>query len=85
MAKYFDEEKWIKILKKPDWYLELFDDYKNIMKQRDAVDEKTSLEIKNEFYGFFEKQIASNNIALGQTGLDQDAERKPIDTIIIHH
>lgn len=85
MAKYFDEEKLVKILKNPNWYLEFADNYKRIMEQRDKVDEKTSLEIKNELYDFFEKQIADNNVALGETGPDWDAERKPIDTIIIHH
>ena len=85
MAKYFDEKKWLKALKKPDWYLELFDDFKKIMAQREKIDEKTSFEIKKELYNFFENQLTTNNVALGLTGPDWDKERKPIDTIIIHH
>jgi len=85
MAKYFDEKKWLKALKKPDWYLELVDDFKKIMQQRRQVDDKTSFEIKKELYQFFEKQLVSNNIILGASGPDWDKERKPIDTIVIHH
>lgn len=85
MAKYFDEERWIKALKNPDWYLELFADFKKIMGQREKVDEKTSFEIKKELYSFFENQLTTNNIASGLTGPDWDKERKPIDAIIIHH
>ena len=85
MAQYFNEQKWTEAIKHPDWYLQIFDDYKNLT---DRVDQKgTGLaeEIKEEMYNFFENNLASNNVALATAGPNWDEERKPIDTIIIHH
>ena len=47
--------------------------------------DKTFGDYKEQVYGFFEKQLSLNNITLGISGKNQDKDRKPIDTIIIHH
>lgn len=83
MSKYFDKEKWSKTVKHTDWYLRLSDDYKKLLKQ--AEESRKSNEIKDEIYKFFEDKLEKKEIALGQDGQNWDEERKPIDTIIIHH
>ena len=82
MAKYFDEEKWIKILKQPDWYLEIIDEIRSL---RELANKNKNPEIIEEIYQFFEKQLEDNKIALAKEGPNWDKERKPIDTIVIHH
>jgi len=85
MAKYFDEQKWSEAIKYDDWYLRLADDYKKLTKQVEENSEEISDEIKEEIYRFFENRLAKKEIALGKDGSNWDAERKPIDTIVIHH
>lgn len=85
MAKYFDENKWIEAIKHNDWYLRLADDYKLLMKKAEGSDKERADEIKEEVYQFFERNLSEKIIALGKQGPNWDEERKPIDTIIIHH
>lgn len=85
MAKHFDKQKWIEAIKHNDWYLRLADDYKLLMKKAERSDKEISEEIKEEVYQFFERNLSEKTIALGKQGPNWDEERKPIDTIIIHH
>jgi len=85
MAKYFDEQKWDEAVKYEDWYLRLADDYKRLTKQAEESNKETSDEIKEEIYQFFENRLAKKEIVLGNDGPNWDAERKPIDAIVIHH
>jgi len=85
MAKYFDEQKWSEVVRHNDWYLRLSDDYKKLMKQAEESSKEISDEIKKEIYQFFENRLAKKEIALGESGPNWDAERKSIDTIVIHH
>jgi hypothetical protein len=85
MAKYFDEQKWSEAIRHDDWYLCLADDYKKLTKKAEESSKKVSGEIKEEIYQFFENRLAKKEIALGKDGPNWDAERKPIDTIVIHH
>ena len=85
MTKYFDEQKWNEVLKYDDWYLRLADDYKKLMKQAEESSKEISDKIKEEIYQFFENRLAKKEIALGNNGPNWDAERKSIDTIVIHH
>jgi len=55
------------------------------MKQAEKSSEEISEEIKEEIYWFFENHLEKGDIALGKAGPNWDKERKPIDTIIIHH
>ena len=85
MTKYFDEQKWNEALKHDDWYLRLADDYKKLMKQAEESSKEISDKIKEEIYQFFENRLVKKEIALGNNGPNWDAERKSIDTIVIHH
>src|SRR6266542_5960103 len=85
MAKYFDENKWVEAIKHDDWYLRLSDDYKRLVKQAEESSKEISEEIKEEIYQLFENHLANKSIALGKDGANWDEERKPIDTIVIHH
>ena len=85
MAKYFDEHRWSEAIKHEDWYLRLADDYKKLTKQAEESSKEISEEIKEEIYRFLENRLAKKEIALGKDGPNWDAERKQIDTIVIHH
>ncbi|MEI6296348.1 MAG: peptidoglycan recognition family protein [bacterium] len=85
MAKYFDENKWIKAIKYNDWYLQISDDYKNLIKKAEESSLEMSKEIKEELYQFFERHIKNKSIALGKDGPNWDEERKSVDIIVIHH
>ncbi|HEY4518339.1 MAG TPA: peptidoglycan recognition family protein [Candidatus Paceibacterota bacterium] len=85
MAKYFDEQKWANVLTRQDWSLLLAEDFKLLTEKAKTSDEKTSKEIGEEVYGFIESGLASNKIFLGSEGLNWDEERKPIDTVVVHH
>ncbi|MFA5048099.1 MAG: peptidoglycan recognition family protein [Patescibacteria group bacterium] len=85
MAKYFNEEKWSEAIRHPDWYLRIFDDYQNLIKRAEQGSAESADGIKEETYKFFEDNLADNNVVLGKEGPNWDEERKPIDTIVIHH
>lgn len=55
------------------------------MKQAEESSKEISDEIKEEIYQFFENRLATKEIVLGNNGPNWDVERKPIDSIIIHH
>lgn len=40
---------------------------------------------KEGIYDFFETHLANGNIALGSNRKNADTERRPIDTVVIHH
>lgn len=86
MAKYLDEQFWREALSKPDWYLRIEEDFKRlekIAKQKEGeADEK---EVKNEAYSLVEEALSSDTLPLAKSGENLDSERKPIDTIVIHH
>lgn len=82
---FFDEQSWRSILHKPDWYLRLADELQALQDIGKRSDKKTAQEIGNAIYDFFETHLADGSIALGTNGHEEDGERKPIDTIVIHH
>lgn len=86
MATYFDEKKWrVLVTQKPGWHLTLAPELKKLWKKREKVDEDEAAQIKEEVYGFFEKHLTTGQVVLGTKGEDFDAERGPIDTVLIHH
>jgi hypothetical protein len=54
---------------------------KNLETQPTSVREQW----KEELYGFFEKHLSNGRIALGAAHGYFDKDRKPIDTIVLHH
>lgn len=85
MAEFFNEDRWQQAITHPDWYLQLGDELQALRKkwENDQTDE--SERMKHEVRGFFRQALASGQVALGSTGPQFDAERQPVDTIVIHH
>lgn len=79
-----DFQKWGQIIKKPDWYFEIISDAQQASKLKETNLQEAK-RIKEKIYDFFETNLIQENIVLGTTGKNWDAERKPIDTIVIHH
>lgn len=77
-------EEWKEVIKKPDWYkffyLKLLELQESKLNDIDVYEKN-----KEKVYDFFEKHLKTKEIYLGKTGKNWDSERKPIDTIIIHH
>jgi len=86
MGKYIDETLWRRALCKPDWYLILADDFKRLEKlaeqQKNNPDHKV---IKGEAYSLVEEALRIGTIPRAPSGENLDKQRKPIDTIVIHH
>lgn len=82
--KYFDEQKWKEIIKNPLWYIDLKPEYQRLW-EIIKNDPSKNGEIKERVYSFFEQSLKDNQIALSKIRPDLDLERKPIDTIVIHH
>ncbi|OGZ11050.1 MAG: hypothetical protein A3C93_01605 [Candidatus Lloydbacteria bacterium RIFCSPHIGHO2_02_FULL_54_17] len=76
MAKYFDEAELANTLTRADWYLDLFLKYGELAKNHEAVE---------EFYAFIEQRLAAGAVLLGKSGPDWDRERRPVDTVVVHH
>ena len=85
MPRNFDNQKWTEAIKYNDWYLRLSKDIKHLLNQAEQSNEKVSKEIKGEIYRFFEEHLEKGDIALSRSGPNWDEERKPIDTVVIHH
>lgn len=85
MAQYFDEAKWREFAKSPNWYLLLKDEYDAVAQRvKHAPFDEADI-IKNEIRSFFEALIRENGLELGREGGNLDEQRKPIDTIVLHH
>jgi N-acetyl-anhydromuramyl-L-alanine amidase AmpD len=83
---HFDADWWWEMLGKPDWYRLVYDDFKQIESAAQAeTDYGQRKDIKRPMYETVEKAYAAGHIPLADHGQDQDAERQPIDTIVIHH
>ncbi len=80
----FNPEDWKEKIKYPHWYTEVPGVFKELV-QLHAENRAEYERVKEQIYDFFEDQLRKGAVALGQTGKNLDAERKPIDTVVIHH
>jgi hypothetical protein len=86
MDSYIDESLWRQCLSQPNWYELLASDFKRLEDlAAKEVDYNKRKRIKDEAYGLVEQALVHNTIPLASVGPDLDAERQPIDTIVIHH
>jgi hypothetical protein len=86
MAEFFDAVRWQQIVTQPDWYMQLYPELKSLREQWEAEPDQARAEaLKTEVRSFFEQGLLGNTVALAESGPDLDAERQPIDTIVIHH
>lgn len=81
-----DIDAWRQAIQKPEWYITLYPELKSCRKKwEENPDSAESKNLKKAVRTFFEQALDSGDIALGQSGQNLDAERLPIDTIVIHH
>jgi hypothetical protein len=86
MVQYINEKFWRSALSNPDWYVILGDDFKQL--EEIAAQHKNEVEhrqIKREAYILVEKAVNEGRIPLASQGDNLDIERKPIDSVVIHH
>jgi hypothetical protein len=86
MTDYIDENYWRNALTQPTWYLLLKDDFERLeelAKSESNYDKRKR--IKEKAYGLVDEAIASGSLPIAKKGENLDIERKPIDTVIIHH
>jgi hypothetical protein len=80
----FDESYWQEVIKKPDWYLEFIPYFQKAQASL-SKDSSELSQFKKTIRTFFEEQFNTGKLALAKEGPDLDAQRQPIDTIVIHH
>lgn len=86
MAQFIDEKLWREALSRPDWYLLLEDDFKRLERlARGQTDPMKRKAVKREAYQMVEDALREGRMSLASSGEDLDRQRKPIDTIVIHH
>jgi hypothetical protein len=80
---YFDAQAWDVLIQDPLWHKgKLWDEYTALMERGETAGEH---EIKKAVRSYFADRLDRGMVALGREGSDLDAERRHIDTIVIHH
>lgn len=80
----FNELEWKEKIQDPLWYLEVPAVMKQLMELK-SKDESTFNVVREQIYQFFETELAQGTVVFGQEIKNFDAERKEIDTVVIHH
>lgn len=86
--KYINPKDYIAKFAATDWYLKLQPELQEYFYSYNGNEEDKSqqwLERRKEFVKMVSELLEAGQIALGRSGTDWDEERKPVDTIIIHH
>jgi len=86
MSGTIDEAYWREALSMPNWYLLLKDDFERLEKLAEKEDDYAKRkQIKDMAYRLVEEAVRDGRLPMSKTGDNFDSERKPIDTIVIHH
>ena len=86
MADYIDETYWRKALSQPNWYLLLKDDFERLEELSEKEDNYAKRkQIKDKAYSLVEEAVSDGRLPIAEIGDNLDAERKPVDTIVVHH
>ncbi len=83
-TQYFDSVLWKKKINNPLWYMGI-DELKNNLVKLYNIDKAKYETEKKIIYDFFEQALVYDEIALGDNVGFFDTERKPVDTIVVHH
>ena len=73
------------MLSRPTWYLTVIPEVQAFL---DGIREETAstrTACKQALYDFFELHLSAGDFALGRGTGEADAQRMPIDTVVIHH
>jgi hypothetical protein len=85
MKPYFNEAEWKKELIHADWYVRLKPEYEKLTALLPSLNDTAIARLKESVYSFFEKALERGEVTLATKGPNLDIERKPIDTVVIHH
>jgi N-acetylmuramoyl-L-alanine amidase len=77
--------RWEPLLGNPQWYLTVVPELDTFRAAIQREGNDVQQECKRGIYEFFEAHLVQGDIALGTNRKNADAERKPIDTVVIHH
>lgn len=86
--KHINPQDFIEQFVTADWYLLLKPELQEYFYSYDGIRENKSqkwLEYRNEFVTIVGELLEADQIALGVSGPNWDEERKPIESIIVHH
>lgn len=78
------QRQWTSLLPLPNWYLSVIPQVQEWMRALATEDLAIRRIAKARLYDYFETQLREGNIGLGSGGA-MDDERRPVDTIVIHH
>lgn len=81
---FFDTNDWVEAFKQYDWYKrvpKLLDDLSELK----TIDKVQYEKEKSRILDFLIDSLKNDKVLLGDSGKNWDSQRKPIDTIIIHH
>lgn len=76
-----DTGLWRRALSQPDWYIALVPDFRRIENLSPLARE----EAKETAYSLIQEALIEGILPIANTGPDEDQDRQPIDTIVIHH
>lgn len=82
---YFDRGRWRAAFKREDWYRIVYPEFAALMERWERMSADEQRQMADEVYGFVEEALEKGEVPLGKTGKNWDAERRPVDTIVIHH
>jgi hypothetical protein len=86
MQEQYAEALWQAAFPKPDWYLDVIDQFKrleDLALQEPDYDKRK--QIKGPMYQAVATALREGRITLATEGDDNDAARQPIDMVVIHH
>lgn len=84
VMRIIDFNKWEESIKKPTWYFDIVSDIQPFLKLKDENPSEWEV-MKERVYDFFEEHLRKGDVVLGSEGRNWDAERLPIDSVVIHH
>lgn len=86
MTTYFNETTIRQYASQENWYISLGREFRRVLKKHDAAGISKKDAITTEMYDLIESLLASNTLKIADTGpIDFDVDRKPIDTLVVHH
>lgn len=86
--KYINPKNYIEKFTNTDWYLKLYPELNEYFYSYDGNRENKTqewLDQRKEFAIMIMELLEADKIPLGKSGTNWDADRKAIDTIVIHH
>ena len=86
MNHFFDEQKWYEAATtRHDWYKVIYPEFEAILLANEDAGLTRRKESRDAVYGYFEKLLSEDKVILGTHGKNWDEDRKPVDTVVIHH